>query len=67
MLRRPVDDRRHTFNIRFPHAVAAPVGVADFDSEQYALVTYIAFCHQLHLLALLALTEASVAVKQRPS
>ena len=38
--------------VRFPCAVAASVGVADFDTESYALTAKFAFCHLLHLLAL---------------
>jgi len=30
---RPVNDRRNALNIRFPHTVAASVGVTDLNTE----------------------------------
>ena len=48
--RRPVDDSRDALDIRLPHAVAAPVRVADFYPELYAFVTKLTLCHLLHLL-----------------
>jgi hypothetical protein len=47
---RSANDRRDTLNIRFPHAIAAPVGVTDLDTERNALAAKFTFSHLLHLL-----------------
>ena len=46
----PVDNRRDALNIRFPHAIAAPVGVTDFDAKGNSLTAILTFCHLPHLL-----------------
>ena len=51
MTGRTVNDRRDALDVRFPHAVAAPVGVADFDTKDNAFIANFTFSHLLHLLA----------------
>ena len=43
--RRTIDDRRYSLNIWLPHAVAAPVGVADLDSKNNTFVAIFTFSH----------------------
>jgi len=47
---RPVDDRRDTLNIWFPLSIAAPVGVADFDTKRHTLAAILTFSQLSHLL-----------------
>ena len=43
--RRAVDDRRDPLDIRFPHTVAASVGMADFNTERNAFSAIYTFSH----------------------
>ena len=56
--RRSVDDRRDTFDIRFPLAIAAPVGVTYLNAERNTLAAHFTLSHLLHLLEKIS--------KQRP-
>ena len=46
----PADNGRDAPNVRFPHAVAASVGVTYFYAERNALAAKFTFSHLLHLL-----------------
>ena len=46
----PADNCRDALNVRFPHAIAAPVGVTDLDSKGNSFTAILAFCHPPHLL-----------------
>ena len=45
VLRRTVDDGLDALHIGLPHAVAAPVGMADLDAESDTLVAEFTLCH----------------------
>ena len=52
MAGRTVDHRLDALDIGLPRTIGASVGVGDLDTECHALAADIAFCHQLHLLAI---------------
>ena len=51
-----IDDRLDPLHVGLPGAVGASVGMGDLDTESDALVAELAFCHPLHLLAVLRST-----------
>ena len=50
--RSTVNDCLDTFDVGLPCTVSTSVRVGDLDAECHALAADIAFCHQLHLLAI---------------
>ena len=71
MLGRTVDDCRDTFHVRFPHTVAASVGVADLDAKRNAFAAIITFCHEVLIpfvgikaIAQIMITKQEVKSKQ---
>ena len=52
MARSTVNDRLDALDVGLPRTVRTSVRMGDLDTECYALAADIAFCHQLHLLAI---------------
>ncbi len=51
MARGTVNNRLDALDVGLPCSVRTSMGVGNLDAERYALAANIAFCHQLHLLA----------------
>ena len=57
---RAVNDCGDAFNVRFPHPVAAPVGVADFYPERNSFSAIITFSHTVNLLPVYRLRTTGI-------
>jgi hypothetical protein len=53
MAGRTVDDCLHALDVGLPGTIGTSVGVGNLDAEGHALIAELAFCHPLHLLAVI--------------
>ena len=51
MAGRTIDDCLHALDIGLPGTIGTSVRVGNLDAEGHALIAELAFCHPLHLLA----------------
>ena len=51
MAGRTIDDSLHALDVGLPGAVGTTVRMGNLDTERHTLVTKLALCHPLHLLA----------------
>ena len=58
MAGRTVDDRLNALDVGLPGTIGTTVRVGNSDTESHTLVTKLALCHPLHLLAVVKVALA---------